>query len=168
MWKYLGDNASTTQMRKVYDNNFIIYRVSEVKLMKAEALVMRTCGQNVEDKEEAIKEVNDIRKRTNLNTYVVGEGTDLRDMLEYILYERFMEFIGEGKAWYDILRVGRYTDTNGVINFKDYLIELVQKYNTKATASRIRSVLMNENAWYLPVPDSEMKVNGLLVQNPYY
>lgn len=168
VWKYLGDNASTTQMRKVYDNNFIIYRVSEVKLMKAEALVMRTCGQNVEDKEEAIKEVNDIRKRTNLNTYVVGEGTDLRDMLEYILYERFMEFIGEGKAWYDILRVGRYTDTNGVINFKDYLIELVQKYNTKATASRIRSVLMNENAWYLPVPDSEMKVNGLLVQNPYY
>ena len=79
-----------------------------------------------------------------------------------------MEFIGEGKAWYDILRVGRYTDTNGVINFKDYFIELVQKYNTKATASRIRSVLMNENAWYLPVPDSEMKVNGLLVQNPYY
>ncbi|MBQ8114600.1 MAG: RagB/SusD family nutrient uptake outer membrane protein [Prevotella sp.] len=168
IWKYLGDNASMTQQRTVFDNNFIIYRVSEVMLMKAEALIMRTCGQNDDDKAEAVALINKIRTRTNLSTLNADALTDLSSLMDALLYERVMEFVGEGKAWYDFLRVARYTDTNGVVDFKEYFINKVLSYQEGATASRIKSVLMNENAWYLPVPDSEIKVNGLLLQNPYY
>ncbi len=80
-----------------------------------------------------------------------------------------MEIVGEGKDWYDLLRVGRYKDPAGVVNFKkDFLIEYVTKYNGEASEAWINSVLNDENAWYLPISDSEVKVNQLLEQNPYY
>ena len=80
-----------------------------------------------------------------------------------------MELVGEGKAWYDLLRVGRYKDPAGVVNFKkDFLIEYVTKYNGEASEAWINSVLNDENAWYLPINENEVKVNQLLEQNPYY
>ena len=35
-------------------------------------------------------------------------------------------------------------------------------------ASWIRSVLANTNAWYMPLPQSDIDHNRLLIQNPYY
>jgi hypothetical protein len=80
-----------------------------------------------------------------------------------------MEFAGEGKSWYDFLRVGHYKDPNGNIDFKTlFLIDNVIKYNKQASESWIKSVLNNEDAWYLPIYDEEIKANQLLIQNPYY
>lgn len=170
VWKYVGGTTTTEKRTSTYyDPNFIIYRVSDVMLMKAEALVMRHMGTDFSDNQEAIALVNQIRERTNLDAREIYDNTDFKEIMDDILYEELMEFVGEGKAWYDLLRVGRYTDPTGVINFKrDFLIEYVVKYNSQASETWINSVLSDENAWYLPVSDNEIKTNGKLVQNPYY
>jgi hypothetical protein len=169
VWKYIGGTTiSDKRTTTYYDPNFILYRVADVMLMKAEALVMRGSGQNYEDNQAAIALVNQVRERTNLQDVEISQSTDFKEMLQYVLDERLKEFLGEGKAWYDILRLGHYADRNGINFKKDFLIEYVQKYNKQASESWISSVLSNENAWYLPVSSSEMSVNGQLVQNSYY
>lgn len=170
VWKYCG-GTSLTDKRTVsyYDPNFILYRVADIMLLKAEALIMRKMGANSADNKEALDIVNEIRTRTNLDLREYNDNIDFKTLMDYVLYERLMEFVGEGKAWYDLLRVGRYKDPSGNINFiKDFLIEYVTKYNHEAREAWIMSVLSNENAWYLPIIDSEIKVNQQLEQNPYY
>jgi hypothetical protein len=36
------------------------------------------------------------------------------------------------------------------------------------TNTRVETVLANPYAWYLPLPDDEVKTNRQLKQNPYY
>ena len=170
MWKYLGGTTITEpRTTQYYDPNFIIYRVSEVMLMKAEALVMRSMGQNIDDNTAALAIVNQIRNRTNLLDATAGPTSGLSDILQAIVHENIHEFIGEGRAWYDLLRVGRYTDPTGATNFvTEFFINNVVNYNLTASESKIRSVLLDKNAWYLPVNDDEILHNDKLVQNPYY
>jgi hypothetical protein len=170
VWKYIGGLTLTDRrMPSNYDPNFIIYRVSDIMLLKAEALVMRHMGTNDADNKEALELVNQIRTRTNVAPRDYSDGMNFNTLLGYVLYERIMELAGEGKVWYDLLRVGRYKDPSGEVNFKkDFFIDYVTDYNTTASESWIRSVLSDEDAWYLPVYASEINANNLLVQNRYY
>lgn len=170
VWKYLGGTTITEpRTTEYYDPNFIIYRVAEIMLMKAEALIMRNMGNNIEDNTAAIELVNKIRRRTNLQETTTSPNSSLSDLLNAVIHENIMEFIGEGRAWYDLLRVGRYKDPSGAIDFKtDFFINNVITYNGTAGESKIRSVLLDEDAWYLPVNDEEILHNDKLIQNPYY
>lgn len=67
VWKYLGSQTlSDKRTVSYYDPNYIIYRVADVMLMKAEALILRSHGENIDDKIEAMKLINQIRTRSNL------------------------------------------------------------------------------------------------------
>ena len=170
IWKYIG-GSTTSEPRTAsnYDPNFIIYRVSEVMLIKAEALLMREMGANPSDNERALELINKIRKRTNLQELNLTSSSTLTELVDALLYERLLEFVAEGKAWYDLLRMGRYTDPAGNIDFvQDVFITNVQKYNAIAGGSKIKSTLLDKNAWYLPINETEITRNPLLVQNPYY
>lgn len=172
VWKYYGGTSYNTKRLSIqdYDCNYIIYRVADVMLMKAEALVMRQLGQNEDDNQAAIDLINQIRRRTNLDdTIELNSQSSLTDLMQKgILHERLMELAGEGKAWYDMLRMGRYKDPSGQTKFKELFIQNVVSYNKRANESWIRAVLSDENAWYLPVNASEISANELLEQNPYY
>jgi hypothetical protein len=171
VWKYYGGTSYNTKRLSVqdYDCNFIIYRVADIMLLKAEALIMRQLGKSEADNQAAIDIINQIRKRTNLDETEVDSHSSLQDLMQKgIMHERLMELSGEGKAWYDMLRMGRYTDPSGETNFKEMFVNNVVTYNKGANESWIRSVLSNENAWYLPINESEIRTNDLLEQNPYY
>lgn len=171
VWKYYGGTSYNTRRMSVqeWDCNYIIYRVADVMLMKAEALIMRNAGKNVADNEAAVDIINQIRHRTNLDDGEVDSYSSLNDLMQKgILHERLMELSGEGKAWYDMLRMGRYTDPNGECDFKQLFINSVVKFNKGTNESWIRSVLSNPNAWYLPINATEISTNALLEQNPYY
>ncbi len=170
VWKYIGGTTiSEPRTAEFYDPNFIIYRVTEVMLIKAEALIMREMGANLEDNEKALEIINAIRNRTNLLDLNVGPASGLVDLLNAVIDERIMEFVAEGKAWYDLLRVGRYKDASGGVNFvNDFFIVNVINYNETAGESRVKSTLLDENAWYLPINEDEITRNKALVQNPYY
>lgn len=162
VWKYKGtDVADRENLRNAEDANFILYRVAEVMLMKAEALVMK--GPAYWD--DALALINQIRVRASIPPLVVETSeTDELDMLMRVLYERQMEFAAEGKRWYDLLRLGRLQQGK----YKQQFIDLVVEANQTTNPQWIRSVLRNEYAWYMPLPYSDIENNPLLEQNPYY
>lgn len=172
VWKYIG-GSTQTEMRTAaaYDPNFIIYRVAELMLIKAEALIMRANGTSEADNAAALELINKIRERSNCEKYddAVASST-LSVMMDYLMKERVLELIAEGKAWYDFVRVSRYPDSEG-FTAKDFALQRILSYsasNGQARESWIKSVLLNDDAWFLPVAESEIKVNNALVQNRYY
>lgn len=161
IFKYVGwglpDRAA---VRTHKDANYIIYRMADVMLMKAEALIMK--GETFW--QPALDIMNKIRVRANLPELVVDlNETDELNMMQLLLNERDMELAAEGKRWYDLLRFARCKN----YKYKEQFIDLLSE-NNMTTISWIRSVLKNENAWYLPIHEDEMEANRLLVQNPYY
>ncbi|MBQ8607457.1 MAG: RagB/SusD family nutrient uptake outer membrane protein [Bacteroidaceae bacterium] len=167
VWKYIGSRTRDPRTATYYDPNYIIYRVADVMLMKAEALLMREGGTNAADIEAAMALVNEVRTRANAEKATYTPQSSLSELMGIIMQERMFEFLGESKAWYDVLRLSRYGIVNGE-NFKDLAIQYVIQFNTQARESWIRSVLSDEDAWFMPIYENEITSNSLLVQNPYY
>lgn len=166
VWKYKGIgllNDYTTRSSNENDGNFILYRVAEILLMKAEALIM----QGSDRWSEALELVNRVRTRSGAQPHEVNDwgGVSEETMLRYVLDERTLELAAEGKRWYDVLRFGKMS------NFKyrqQFLIDEVTAPWSGTTKSWITSVLSNDDALYLPIWQKEIETNKLLVQNPYY
>ena len=161
IWKYYGtDVPDITGGARVYqDANFIIYRVAEIMLMKAQALTMKGEGSWA----EAVQLINRIRQRALLEP-MDSSNLDELTLLEEILDQKEMEFMAEGKRWYDLLWCGRI----GNHKYKSQFISKVVEGNETTNQQWILSVLQDENAWYLPVPQADIEHNKLLEQNPYY
>lgn len=159
LWKYIGGEGSSTVPRAQSDQNFILYRVADIYLMKAEALIMK----DEESWPVALELITDIRSRAQISRPVTPGSNEL-EMLQVLMDERAREFVGEGKRWYDLLRVAKRNN----YEYKDYLIDEVIEGMTGGSAPVVRSILMNEDAHYLPIHQSEILNNRLLEQNPYY
>jgi hypothetical protein len=87
------------------------------------------------------------------------------ELLNQVLDQRKLEFLGEGKIWYDMLRMGR-ANNNQYKN--SLLVEQVLNYNSCASISWLKSVLTSDNALFLPIMSTELERNDKLIQNPYY
>lgn len=165
IWKYLGGENSSgdvANLRTTKDANFIIYRVTDIILMKAEALIWKGGADSFA---QALELINKIRVRAGLPESTLSPSeTDELTMLETLLNERDIEFAAEGKRWYDLMRFGRSKD----YKYKQQFIQLLSENNQLVRAAWISSVLSDNDSWFLPISDSEIKNNPLLEQNPYY
>ena len=164
IWKYQGAEAASTASgnlipRLYSDQNWIIYRMADIYLMKAEALVMN----GPENYDAAIEIVNLIRARAGISQ-PLSPATNELEMLGIILDERAREFVGEGKRWYDLLRVAQRNN----YQYKDYLINQVILGADASSAPIINSKLQDVDSHYLPINIDELQSNRRLVQNPYY
>lgn len=164
VWKYSGtDVVDVGNFREHLDANFIVYRVAEIMLIKAEALIMKG---GVDSWQAAIDLMNQVRERAMLpNLEIAVDQTDELSLLQALLSEREMEFLGEGKRWYDLLRFARKSNYS---KYKELFIEEILEGNVTNKDQWIRSVLQSNDALYMPIPQSEIDVNPLLKQNPYY
>lgn len=167
IWKYSGMGvADRDAVRTILDANYIIYRMADVMLMKAEALIRIGGSANWT---EALTIINQIRQRSELSPRTeitvenINEATE-ETLLEILLDERDMEFAAEGKRWYDLLRYGKQQNFKYKARFK----AIVMENNLTAESRWLNSVLDNDNAWYLPIPAGDIANNSLLIQNPYY
>ena len=166
LWKYRGSAEVEVERQNEKDANFILYRVADIILMKALAETM------VGNYPEAFSLLNQTRNRAGLSNFQeiasddAGAIANLDEytLLEGILKERQIEFLGEGKRWYDILWFGRIQNNK----YKDDFISLVIEGNQTTNSSWIRSVLANTYSWYMPLPQDDIDHNRLLIQNPYY
>lgn len=146
--------------------NWIIYRLSDMLLIKAEALIERGQGDDF-DKAFALidvvnKRANDAVNGTRSSTLKKSDYIDSKAAMEELLLdERQREFLFEGKRWYDLVRVARRDGKN------TRLVNLVtRKYQENVNALKIK--LADPNIIYFPYAKSELKVNPLLKQNPAF
>ena len=150
-------------------SNWIVYRLSDIMLIKAEALVeMANDADDATSNEltTAFKIVNAINKRSNCS-----KGTkDLNQtnyatkalMRELVLEERQRELMFEGKRWYDLVR---RSQREGSTNF---LIGAVSRKGNSGATSALSSKLARLDAIYWPYHIDELKVNQNLKQNPAF
>jgi hypothetical protein len=140
---------------------WIFYRLSDMLLIKAEALVERNLDG---DMDAAFNMVNIVNMRANnlkqslkITDYINSKNA----MANLVMDERRREFMFEGKRWYDLVRRSR-RDGNTT-----YLVAAVKsKYEQNANAIAIK--MADPNIIYFPYAKNELKVNPLLQQNPAF
>ncbi len=162
-------------------SNYIIYRLTDIMLLKAEALsqMMQEVGEELTDEEkaainatndvyrvEAFTLVNAVNKRSLLqaepkDTLLLTDYTTKAALTDLVYEERHRELMFEGKRFYDLVRRSQ-RDGN-----TDYLTEKVSNKSV-SLKSIIASKMKNMNAIYWPYNLDETKANPNLVQNPAF
>ncbi len=146
-------------------HNWIIYRLSDVMLIKAEACIMK----NDPDFQTAFSLINSINKRARNYTENVKSdslafstySSSKEEMEKLLFLERKREFMFEGKRWFDLVRKSvRDNNTHYLAN------EATQKQKENAVAIKIQ--LADINAIFWPYNRDELKKNTMLKQNSAY
>ena len=155
-------------------SNWIIYRLPDIMLLKAEALTQMMRDGSDDDAVEYNKSlvdraftlVNAINKRSVCetllsDTLVRSNYTTKGDMENLVLQERQRELMFEGKRWFDLVRLSQRT--GNTMTLKSAALQ-------KATTGEglISNHLTKMDAIYWPYNLDEMKVNLNLVQNPAF
>ncbi len=169
-----------------YDNyrqNWIVYRITDLMLMKAEALVAMATDSDEDKLAQAFNLVQVVNKRSMdkdaKDTLNIRDFPTQGDMELLVMAERQRELCFEGKRWWDLMRYCyrgmEGVDINHTMNDwpttptlrKGMTDFIIRKY--KAGEGDAVSYKMDTEPYlYWPVFESEMKVNPLLHQNPVW
>ncbi len=127
-----GDMASSL--------NLPIIRYADVLLMHSEA--MNNGG--VSQKYNKVYGINLVRARAGLAP--LSAELSQSDMNDAIIWERVLEFVGEGQAWYDYKRMGQMEKRAALKGYSN----LEKKY------------------YVFPIPEDRIQANPNLVQHPMW
>ena len=159
----INDEGEASKRMANY-SNWIFYRLTDVMLMEAEALVERNDSAS-NDLRMAFNLTNAVYSHSNLAAPVKDSltfssyGTQ-NQMRDFVLLERQRELMFEGKRWFDLVRKARREGSNGA------MLDLAKRKYNKPDA--VKSKWIKPDMLYLPIHENELKVNPLLVQNPEY
>lgn len=180
----VGESKSNTRAFKEFRQNWIVYRLTDVMLMKAEALVALSAS----DSDPQLREAFDLVEAVNTRSMAEG-ATDLLAYADYptvadmellVLAERERELCFEGKRWFDLMRYS-YRHMQGVDAgskmadatswpdlYTPMLRMVVRKYGDGGQGNAVIYKMRSEPYLYWPVQEREIKVNSLLRQNPAF
>lgn len=145
------------KMRKVDGTqNFYIFRLADILLIKAEALA------HTGDLTGAIALVNQTRSRVNLPN--IAAATSENDAINKILQERFVELAHEGQRWFDLKREGKAIEILSQQTYPKWNPETESFVTTPMPGAQEISV--NDLVW--PIPQKIKDNNSNLTQNPGY
>ncbi len=170
-----------------FGQNWVVYRLTDVMLMKAEALVETAANDS---DAVVLKQAFDLVQAVNKRSMMRNSADTLKfdtyktkDNMELlVMNERERELCFEGKRWFDLLRY-TYRHMEGVdVNvlladmaegpklYKPMLDMIVRKYNGDdgPSGDAVSYKMKGEHYLYWPVEENELKVNKLLRQNPVY
>lgn len=175
-----GESKSTGRDYDKFNQNWIVYRLPDVMLMRAEALVQLSDGDDSK-LQQAFNLVQTVNRRSLVNdddTLKFADYSTKEQMELLVMAERERELCFEGKRWFDIVRYCyRHmdgTDASRCLYQSASWPELpavamtmvARKYESGGEA--ISYKMKNEPCLYFPIKDTEIKVNRLLHQNPAY
>ena len=186
---------ASTQQRRNYNardldqfrQNYIIYRLSDIMLLKAEALTALAADKDDVQLREAFNLVRYVNARSrkdmsdtlHWNTY-----SNIDAMERLVLDERLRELCFEGKRWYDLMRYNFRKTEEGKIDYSrtfyqqgldassyaknssDMMNLMIRKYTSGA--SSVAAKMPTEPYLYMPIPNSDVEVSPVLHQNPAY
>ena len=170
---YITSNQSLRWPQERCHANWILYRLTDVMLMKAEALTLMVTesegGYSTEDNtrlRQAYMLVDAVNRRSygeseTESALVYTRYRTKSTMLNLVYDERNRELMFEGKRWFDLVRRAvREGNTN-------YLkTQAARKYTNNKSAAE--SKLSRLDAIFWPYNEEELKVNGNLKQNPAF
>lgn len=123
---------------------YTVIRLAEMYLIRAEATVLLTPAA----KNNAVEDLNVLRRRADV-TELDDQLLSAEQVKEAVAQERRTElFLEWAHRWFDLKRTGK--------------------------ASAVLSAMPNKQPWYgdyqllYPIPESEIRLNGQLTQNPEY
>ena len=143
--------------------NQVIFRYADVVLMKAEV----ECELN--GITTALGFLNQIRNRAGETKYTLTGEAGLRplsgisDLREAIRNERALELVGEGHRFYDLKRWG---NTYALAKLKASRQALISSTTPCYKLEDLANIAEFRLLW--PIPESEMKGNKKMTQNPGY
>lgn len=158
--------------------NWIIYRFTDILLMKAEAQI-QLGKTNINDTVSVTETMKPyMRSAFNLVSAVYNRANNLTnlstDTLKYsdhsatvstmeslVLNERQRELMFEGKRWFDLVRMARREGNN-----EKLINHVISKHKSNTGAIRIR--MKTTDGLYFPYSENELKLNKHLKQNPVY
>lgn len=185
-----GTNNTADTKRDTRSNmlqNWIFYRLTDVMLMKAEALVqLYELGGKADGdtrNEDAFNICKFINERAlsdaNKSSYALKYSTYKDKMESLVLAERARELCFEGKRWFDLMRYNyRHMTTKAdltkklsdddyavVANSSEFYELALRKY---AVPSAMKAKMRDERYLYMPINQDEVELNSSLKQNPVY
>ena len=151
--------------RGTSDANWIIYRLPDIYLMKAEALAELGGADNLAQAVELVSKTYDRANPDVTAGSLQGLYTSQTQVRDLVFDERQREFLFEGKRYFDLMRRMRREGTpTATIN--TYLINKYVAMNIDRNT--VMSKLNDVDAIYMPIHDDELRVNTLLEQNRFY
>jgi len=170
-----------------YNQNWIVYRLSDVMLMEAEARIAIATGNDelqLRQAFELIKEVNNRSLALKGDSLKYANYASQESMEALVLEERQRELCFEGKRWFDLLRYNyRHitpADPSRTMaeisaagedfphNDDTMLSLMARKYEAMGNGAGVIAKMRTEPTLYWPISTSELKVNKNLKQNPAY
>ena len=155
-------------------SSWVIYRLSDIMLLKAEALCQKMRDGSDEEINahnqpllaQAFSLVNAVNKRsvceaTLVDTLVAGDYLTKAQMEQLVLQERQRELMFEGKRWYDLVRRSMRDGNTQVLS------SAAQKRDG-VNGQFIQNFFQKMDAIFWPYNNDEIKVNRNLVQNPSF
>ncbi|MDD5184224.1 MAG: RagB/SusD family nutrient uptake outer membrane protein [Paludibacter sp.] len=177
VWKYVGTSRTGAVRSSIeYTTPWIVYKYSDVLLMKAEAL--NQIGLQTHDESAQIpygqaaslmEQVRVARNAVNTSDYkFTALDIDGKNLERAILDERAREFAYEGKRWFDVLRYAKRGDYDG--SNIQYLVRLAinSAPPEKQTSLIAKYKDPKHNSHYWPIYYKELEVNKELKQNDFY
>lgn len=148
--KWLPPGLEDPTTGTLVDNDFVLMRFADIKLMYAEAQ-----NEAVGADASVYKQINEVRARTGVNMPELPAGLSKDQMREKIRHERRVEFALEGLRYFDLRRWGIATQKlNGFVS-NPLAPNIKLKYEDKYQ--------------YWPIPQTEIDRNTpALKQNPDY
>jgi len=172
------------------NRNYNIYRLTDIMLMKAEALVQQVDTSMTKEVQQALLQVPfTLVQEVNSRALYQEDQADSMKWATFknlskenfellVMQERMREFCFEGRRWYDLMRYN-YRHVEGVsydktmaecgtlpANYKEMLVLMTRCRGTEA--SGVQAKMANEAYLYMPVPNRDIIVCPLLKQNPAY
>ena len=136
--------------------NFYIFRLADIILLKAEALARKG------DLSGSMALVNQIRARVNLADVAPAISED--DAINKILQERFMELAFEGQRWFDLKRTGKSIEILSKQTYPVY--DPSTGTSTETLMPYVGNLTTEDLVW--PIPQAVLDNNQNLTQNPGY
>ena len=167
---YTVSNQALRWTKNQCHANWIFYRLTDVMLMKAEALARQLPdGTLTPESQEKLTEAFELVDAVHLRSLAKStSGSDLRkptgrgSMIDQVYEERHRELMFEGKRWFDLVRRS-LIDGN-----TNYLVEKATRKHSAANLTVAKSKLSLLNGIFWPYNEEELKVNPYLKQNPAF
>lgn len=144
--------------------NWILYRLPDIYLMKAEALAEIGDAGSLEQAVNLVSYTYDRANEDNVGS-LIGNYTTQDAVRDLVFDERQREFLFEGKRYFDFVRRIRREGQAGITSLINKY--LVNKY-TGEDATTVLTKLNDMDAIYMPINEMELRLNTLLIQNRFY